>query len=254
MEELVRRIKNFVKFKSFLYPIRKLAGRFVIIEKYENLSSINLAVNYVCSQQVEGDYLEFGVFRGWKFVEAYRSFVKAIDRWGKAFNTDVETQKKKMRFFAFDSFCGLPKVSGIDENAGFHEGRYNCSQEKFLEYLKESKTPPPYVDLSRVVIVPGFFEETLTDDLKKKHNMKSASVILIDCDLYSSTIPVLNFITDLLVNGTILIIDEWYHFKSNPSAGQQQAVNEWLQRNPQIHLTPYMRSGLTQQSFIVTVH
>ena len=40
-EKIVKRAKNFIKFRPFLYPIRKLAGRFVIIEKYDGVTDCN---------------------------------------------------------------------------------------------------------------------------------------------------------------------------------------------------------------------
>jgi hypothetical protein len=76
---------------------------------------------------------------------------------------------------------------------------------------------------------------------------------MIDCDLYSSTKPVLEFITNLIDNGTILIFDDWFSYKGSPNHGEQKACNEWLEKNPRISLIPYVRLGTAQHSFIVNL-
>src|SRR5437763_11463578 len=48
--------------------------------------------------KVEGDYLEFGVFRGNSFI--------------KAWNSARLTGRRRVRFYAFDSFEGLPDPTG----------------------------------------------------------------------------------------------------------------------------------------------
>jgi len=73
------------KFKRILYPLRKLATRFILTDHIVKLvgggSPLDLAANYVCAENVDGDYLEFGVFRGSSFIHAYRSITSAIDDW-----------------------------------------------------------------------------------------------------------------------------------------------------------------------------
>ena len=54
-------------------------------------------------------------------------------------------------------------------------------------------------------------EDSLTDDLKSKiKDNGGINLALIDADLYVSTVPVLNFITDLLVDGGIIIFDDFF--------------------------------------------
>jgi len=78
-------------------------------------------------------------------------------------------------------------------------------------------------------------------------------MVMIDCDLYESTKDVLKFITNLVHNGTIIIFDDWYVFKSNPEKGQQYACIEWLNNNPNIKLIEYKDNGPFQKSFIVSM-
>ena len=62
-----------------------------------------------------------------------------------------------MRFFAFDSFEGLPSLTGADrQTRDFVPGKYRCSQDGFTANLRKGGLP-----LERVKVVPGWFDEVL---------------------------------------------------------------------------------------------
>ena len=180
-----------------------------------------------------GDYLEFGVDQGKSFASAY--------------SIAQRHNLTAMRFYAFDSFKGLPPIEGVDQEVGqFKEGEYSCSEPQFLGNIKNKG-----VDLSKVITVPGWYHESLNKATKKKLKIKSAAVIWIDCDLYESTVPVLDFITDYVVDGTIIIFDDWFCFRGSPKRGEQRAFREWLSRNPVITASEYYKHGFYGNSFIL---
>jgi hypothetical protein len=82
--------------------------------------------------------------------------------------------------------------------------------------------------------------------------LKQAAVTWIDCDLYHSTVSVLNFIEPLLPDGAIVIFDDWFAYCGRPDRGKRAACAEWLARNPAISLLPYRTFQSAGQSF--TVH
>lgn len=181
-----------------------------------------------------GDYLEFGVFKGRSFIYAYKFAVQ---------------YKMNMHFYAFDSFKGLPEPTGIDRTYDiFRKGDYACDEQSFRDNLMENS-----VDKDMVTIVPGFFDNTLNEETRKKLNIKRASIVWIDCDIYESTKPVLNFITDFLTTGSIIIFDDWFCFSADPNAGEIRATSEWLEQNPHVQLVEYKQFGIFGQSFIVQV-
>jgi O-methyltransferase len=179
----------------------------------------------------EGDYLEFGVYRGRAFIEAFR----AADRVGLA----------QMRFFAFDSFEGLPVPNDAERHA-FAEGQYACSETAFLDNLRDEG-----VDLSRVKSIPGFFDKSLTPRLASELEISCARVVWVDCDLYESAAPVLDFVTDLVETGSIIAFDDWWSFAGNPHMGEIRATREWLSRNPSIQLEHYRDFGASGRIFVV---
>lgn len=193
---------------------------------------------------VEGDYLEFGVWTGRSFADAYHEIPKAF-AYGKLWN--LVKEPRPCRFFAFDSFEGLPEIKGADADGPFKKGEYCCGQEKFLNQLKSKG-----VNLDDVICVPGWYDKSLTDEVKTRHNLKKARIIHVDCDLYESTRDVLNFCTSLIQEGTVLMFDDWFNYNGNPQLGEQRAFYEWLQKNPEFQAVEFMKEPPFRNSFIIT--
>lgn len=164
------------------------------------------------SQDPVGDYYEFGLFRGYAFL--------------KAFEHSQSVGLDSIHFYGFDSFAGLPEATGIDQTDGrFFEGQFACSKENVLNNLSSNG-----MDMSRVTLIEGFYEDSLTEALKEKHDFKPASVVLMDCDLYSSTAHALAWIDNYLQDGTILLFDDWFSFGDTDELGQQRAMKEFLNK------------------------
>jgi len=182
--------------------------------------AIEAMADYLVGAQAPGDYLEFGVFQGTTFGHAVRVMAPALP---------------EMRFSAFDSFEGLPEPEGVDlqkgYSAGFHAGQFSCSEEQFLANLRQQK-----VSLERVRTVPGWFDQTLAPEAAPELGIAKAAAVWIDCDLYESTVPVLDFLTQRLSVGSVILFDDWRCFRNLPQFGQQKACAQWLEANPQITL------------------
>jgi O-methyltransferase len=248
---MARKIKGIVK--SVVRRVRQMVLRALGLDFAQNTGFIGqhgcvrCAASFVAWNQVEGDYLEFGVYRGASFAEAYRAI------WNKRSNVrdyidspEIEQwYQRRPRFVAFDSFTGLPGGEA-ERHADYEKGAYSCSEDTFLSNIKNAG-----VDLGDVVTLPGFFDKTLTPESKEQLNLKKASLVLIDCDLYESTVPVLNFITDLVGQGTIIIFDDWYRYKGSRHKGEQRACREWLEKNPDIALEKFWQQGPQAVAFLV---
>ena len=238
--------------KRLLLPVRRLAGRFVLDENNYTggHGCIHTAASFIAWNQVDGDYLEFGVFRGESFSDAFRAIernrrvvagavsrTEAFDHW----------LSRKPRFFAFDSFAGLPGGEAARQ-ADYEPGAYACSEPQF-----RANVAADGVDLARVITVPGMYDESLVPELKARLGLTQAAMVFIDCDLYESTVPVLDFVTDLVGQGTIIVFHDWFRFKGSPLHGEQRACNEWLSRNPHLELIEYWREGPQAMSFLVNI-
>lgn len=226
-------IYKFVFFNRFRY-----SGCFNLFRRIFSYSDrermLSVAMEFVRSSRLEGDYLEFGVYEGNTFVPAFHF-----------------AQKRKlslMKFYAFDSFEGLPDVVGEDVKGfkHFFKGQYACGVGSFKKIVSRRG-----VKLSKVVFVPGWFDKVLNSSTKKNLSIKKAAVVWVDCDLYESTVPVLNFITDYVQDGTVLIFDDWFAFRGNPARGEQKAFSEWLKKNPSLRVSEFKKFGWNGNSFII---
>ena len=201
----------------------------------ERWDCVDKLADYLVGAQLPGDYFEFGVFKGDTFAYAMNLMAPLFP---------------EMKFVALDSFEGLPKPKDIDAENGFtssfKEAEFSCSKQQFLDNLKATGC-----ELSRVQTVSGWFNESLAEDNEESVALGMVSAAWIDCDLYESTVPVLEFLTPRLSVGSVLLFDDWRCYRNLPDFGEQRACSEWLTRNPQIKLREFVSFGFHGQSFTV---
>ncbi len=183
---------------------------------------------------IEGDYLEFGCCGGMTFGLAHKyKHILGLS----------------MRLYAFDSFQGLPKPEGIDVHVQWEEGTHAMSMAQFTKKLEEIGA-----EKKEYFLVPGFYDESLKRNSPDKIGLKKAALVYVDCDLYESTVSVLNYVLPILQTGTILAFDDFFCFNGDPDRGGQLALKEFLQRNPQIKISDYLNIGWGGKSFIVKTY
>jgi len=199
----------------------------------ERQEILGFAMKYVSYLGIEGDYFEFGVFEGNNLCRAlYYSHSAALN---------------KIHFHAFDSFEGLPEFEEKDKGFNpFKPKEYSSTKANFLNNLKKQD-----FDMNRLSIYEGWYSDSLPK-LKSDNTIKSKCAIAwIDCDLYSSTKQALDFLTDHLADGSILLFDDWFCFKGYPHLGEEGAFRDWLKENPSIETVPFRQFGWHGHSFIV---
>lgn len=153
-----------------------------------------------------GDYLEFGVSRGTSLASAYKGL--------------TEVGLKQVRLIGFDSFQGLPPEA-VEQ--GWAPGTFASTIKATQRYLRQQG-----VDLSRVDLVPGWFEDTLNEDTKSRHALRKASLIMMDCDIYSATRTALWFCESLITDQAVILFDDWGWREERGEIGQKEAFAEFL--------------------------
>lgn len=217
---------------SMFDGIRRLMVRAQTILGHQSVLDNALGIQMI--NQVHGDYLEFGVFRGDRLMQAYETvnaITKVVNARKDPYLAKASAKNlEQMRFFGFDSFEGLPKANAIDVAEGqeewIGEGGFAASLEEVTKLM-----PRKAIQSGRIKLVKGWFNETLTAETKKQHDIKAVAVAYIDCDYYESAVPALEFLTDILVDGSIIIFDDWWIFKGRPDRGEQRAFYEWKERH-----------------------
>jgi hypothetical protein len=167
-----------------------------MLNKYRS-EFYSLAIGYLHSACVIGDYHEYGCYS----ASTFRMALTNSALFG------LTKHNGSMQFHAFDSFCGLPEISSnLAEESDWVEGSMAMSEVDFLKSLDKHG-----VYNNRVKTYPGFFNETLTEALQKEFldQKRSISFANVDCDLYESAVDVLKFIAPLLQPGALLYLDDW---------------------------------------------
>jgi hypothetical protein len=228
----MRKVKDLIQ----RFVVFAKVGRFITITPHR-LEMLQKAFQYVTNEKVPGEYFEFGVARGLTFSGAYHI--------ARKYHAPTN------EFYGFDSFEGFPELHEIDKKfIRFKTGDENWTQDTFSRTLQDAGVPKEVVR-----VVPGWFKDSLTPTLQNslREGRVKASIVWVDCDLYESTLQVLNFITPLLQNGTVIIFDDWYCYHADPNKGERRAVREFLTSHTNIQLTEYHKFGIVGNSFIVTI-
>jgi O-methyltransferase len=180
---------------------------------------------------ISGDYVEFGSWTARTFRLAYDA------------SRHVGHQ---CLLWSFDSFAGLPEPEGaLDEHPHWIRGDMATSLPEFEALVRDHGIPP-----EAYRVVPGWYEATLG---RQAQGERPADICLayIDCDLYSSTRLVLEFLHPLLKHGMILALDDYFAYSATEVSGERRAVHELLSDHPRFRLVPFLRFGWASMAFVV---
>tara|TARA_Y200000002_G_scaffold95724_1_gene77360 strand:- start:9564 stop:10274 length:711 start_codon:yes stop_codon:yes gene_type:complete len=216
---------------------------------YHILNSSNIlnvyywTVYFDLIKNIKGDIVECGVGRG-------RSLITLLSL--NRYYESVSRKKIKRKIFALDSFSGFPEPTKEDDShrnpkkgewSRSPNNEYNYSVKNLQKILKKANLGNLRKD--QLNIVKGFFEKT-TKDLK----IKKISILHLDGDLYKSIKDPLENLSNKIVKGGIIVIDD-FHLKRSKQfkedfPGARKAIEEFLYKNKDFKLkesirgTPYL--------------
>jgi hypothetical protein len=177
-----------------------------------------------------GDYLEFGVSRGTSLASVHAVL--------------AESGLSGPRLVGFDSFEGMPPESARE---GWMPGQFHSTLSATRRYLASEG-----VDLGRVELVKGWFSETLTPETRERLAIGKASLIMIDCDIYSASRTALDFCEPHIGDRAVIMLDDWGWRANGGKVGQKEAFEEFLAAHPELRAEP-MPSYLPEaRVFLVT--
>ena len=206
-----------------------LAAQKISMTSPERLWAVSRTVQYLEQNDVSGDFVECGVWRGGS------SFLMA------------QTLSRLARFdrdlYLFDTFEGMPESSKFDRA---HDGRPAASILKAEEGAKASSlvwAVSPYEEVlgnmrasaypeHRFKLVKGDVRTTLLESAPDR-----IALARLDTDWYESTRVELEILMPRMVKGGIVIVDDYGHW-----SGSRKAVDEWfasLDWKPLIHRIDY---------------
>ncbi len=169
----------------------------------QRLQNIRMCVQTVIQDQVPGDLIECGVWRGGAGI-----YMRALlDAFG-------DTGRK---VWLADSFEGLPPptLGSAKEDAGDTLWTKDALRVS-LEEVRDNFAKYGLLD-ERVSFIKGWFEETLIDA-----PIQQIAVLRADGDMFSSTWSTLTALEPRVPSGGFVIIDDYYGVP-----GSQKAVNKY---------------------------
>lgn len=153
----------------------------------KRLQNLHESLDYVRLNNLDGDFIETGVWRGGASIFAKVYF-------------NLYGMNKKV--FVADSFKGLPPPQ-VKEDEG--DGHYK------IDYLRVSLPEVKnnfelYNALDEnVIFLEGWFEDTLPNN----HQIEKLSILRMDGDLFKSTMDVFDSCYHKVVDGGVVIIDDF---------------------------------------------
>ena len=189
--------------------------------QYKEKSEVALSV---ATCWAGGDYFEFGSTD----MNTFRNFLSAYDIY------DLDARFPDTRFYAFDIFGKTWEMndetkSKLEVNPGYAD-YMNCftARGDLLEenwgYLRDHGL---YVD--RCHLIQGYFEETLTPELKKTllEQKRSIGFACLDCNIAPPYKTVFEFIFDLMAPTSYIYMDEYTSGSVQPYFKQfEEALRE----------------------------
>ncbi len=136
---------------------------------------------------IKGDYLEFGIFKGKSLYHSIKVAKKL-----KLYNETT--------FWGLDSFKGFPV-----ENHDFYTSENFKSSKKTVEKF--------FSKYDRTNIIEGFFDQTLNSE--PLINIPNISFAFVDCDIYESAEEVFVYLNKKISNGGFIMIDDFTSIDNN---------------------------------------
>lgn len=181
----------------------------------ERMYSLYKAVNYILENNIPGDFVECGVWKGGSalLIAQMLSDKNIVDRKVILYDTyegmSEPTEQDK-------NIVGQPATSLLQQSSieiqdsiwcysGFEEVKHNLSLSGLLPEC--------------IIMIKGKVEDTIPTQLPTK----SISLLRLDTDWYESTKHEMNYLYPLLNKNGVLIIDDYGHWE-----GCRKAVDEYV--------------------------
>lgn len=184
------------------------AGDFTLTS-VERMVSLIHAVDYIENNQLEGDIVECGVWKGGSMMVVARTL--------------LENQSSQRELYLYDTFEGMSEPTAEDISHSGQSAIRTIKEEVELTYapldlVKNNLSRVGYAeDKSHYVV--GKVEDTIPQTIPEK-----ISLLRLDTDWYESTRHELEHLFPRLVPGGILIVDDYGHWQ-----GARKAVDEYIE-------------------------
>ncbi len=183
----------------------------------ERVNALIESVEYIVSNNIEGDFVECGVWRGGSSM----AMAYALQEFG-------DTSRK---LYLYDTYTGMsmPTSHDVTINGEIAAEKFSLTKtgqdssewcEASLEEVQQNMQLTGYPS-QQICYVKGKVEETLSETVPEK-----IAILRLDTDWYESTMQEMIHLFPRLVPNGILILDDYGHWE-----GARKAVDEYIAKN-----------------------
>lgn len=183
----------------------------------ERIFSLCDAVKYIHDNNIDGDIVECGVWKGGSMMAIADTLLKLGD--------------SKRDLYLFDTFDGMapPTENDVDIEGISAEDLLNNAEKikddsvwccAGLDIVKRSLGTVNYPS-EKIHYVQGMVEQTIPE-----HTPQKIALLRLDTDWYESTKHEMEHLFPRLVKGGILIIDDYGHWQ-----GAKKAIDDYIDQN-----------------------
>lgn len=196
----------------------------------ERIFSLIEAVKYIEKNNIEGDIVECGVWKGGSMMAVAETL--------------HYLKSNKRNLYLYDTFEGMSEPTELDKTFYGEDAKQllatNADKEKNLVWaystfdtVKQAMQLTHY-PADKINYIKGKVEDTIPQNIPTK-----ISILRLDTDWYESTKHELIYLFPLLIEGGVLILDDYGHW-----AGAKKAVDEYIaEKNIKIFLNRIDATG-----------
>ncbi|RPG63249.1 MAG: hypothetical protein CBD98_001030 [Flavobacteriaceae bacterium TMED238] len=200
-----------IRILSFL--IRNISGDYYdATSKYYVINNI---WNNIKLDSIEGDYIEFGIFKGKSLFHSFSTAKK-----NKIIHNRI--------FWGLDSFEGFPT-----ENHSFYTSKnFDVSYEKVIKQFSKYEN---------IKIKKGYFSQSLNN--KNISEINKIAFAFVDCDIYESSLDVFDFLKKRMTNGGFIMIDDYTSIDNNGNTISKSFLSNF-EINKNVYVFGYYSNGV----------
>lgn len=182
----------------------------------ERLVTLSRAIEYIVDNDIDGDIVECGVWRGGSMMMAAKKLIRLnhLSKRLYLFDTFEGMSEPQDVDVAWDEVSALEKMNTADKYAGPNVWCYSTIDEVKTN-LSKTGYPP-----AKLAFIKGKVEQTLPGN-----SIEKISLLRLDTDWYKSTKSELEHLYHKLQIGGILIIDDYGHWQ-----GAKKATDEFIKK------------------------
>ena len=198
--------------KENIFFVQKLT-----MTSVERLVALSRAIDYLVKNEIAGDLVECGVWRGGSMMLAAKRLIQLNEQHRKLFLFDTfegMSDPDEKDVSAIDSTSAWELLEKSDKTQGDNVWCYSS-----LDEVKSNIAKTNY-PAENVYFYKGKVEDTLPEK-----SVGKIALLRLDTDWYESTKHELEVLYDKVVERGVLIIDDYGHW-----SGSKKAVDEFIEK------------------------